>query len=298
MSELPFPSWLDNTALTDFRSCERKGYWSTFRLLEPKPSSVHLHAGAAFAHGLEAARIAFYLDKKSAEDAILDGIRALWTAYGDFECPERENKTWLGTTYALLHYFSKWPLDQDYLEPVIFGESRAIEFGFAVPLNIKHPQTGDPILYTGRADMFAKYHDSYWNVDDKTTKAIGPLWAEQWALRGQFIGYTWAARQYGFDVKGTVVRGVSIQATMNKDAEAIKPYSQHLIDCWLAATYRTIKDMIRSWEQNDFRQDFGHSCSSYGGCPNARLCESPDPDKWMGYYQQRKWDPLNKPDLS
>lgn len=293
MDNLSFPTWLDNTALTDFKSCEKKGYWSTFRLLEQKPPSVDLHAGAAFARALEAARLAYYTQNRSAELAVFDGIRALWTAWGDYETPEGSYKNWLTLTYALLYYFSVWPLDNDYIEPVLAGTSPAIEFSFSIPLGINHPETGEPILYTGRADMFGKYRDTYWNLDDKTTKGIGPRWAQQWSLRGQFLGYTWAAREFGFPVKGTIVRCVSIQVKDNKSAECIQPYSDHLIDEWQRSVLRTIQDMIDAWKDGYFRSDFGHGCNSYSGCPFKQLCESPEPERWLMYYQHRTWDPLH-----
>lgn len=294
----PFPMWLDSSAIADFKSCEMKAFWGSFQRFEPSPSSVHLHAGKSFARGIEVARRAYFVHNCDSETAIARGMAALWREYGDYETPGDSYKSWQGMTYALIFYFEYWPFAEDHVRPLLIGEEHAIEFSFAVPLEIKHPETGDPILLTGRADMFGQFKDSLYAVDEKTTKGIGPMWAEQWNLRGQFLCYTWAGRQYGYNVKGAIIRGIAILKSENKAAEAIRLYHDGLIDRWYKSTIATIQRMIRAWEKGEFNYDFSHACTAYSGCPFVKLCEAPDPAHWLMYYQERTWNPLNNPDAA
>lgn len=298
LNQPSFPLWVDNSALSAFRSCERKAFWEHIRSIQPMPASIHLHAGGAFARGLEVARRRFYIQHESLDASIHAGLIALITAYGDFPCPEKESKTWDRMAGALIYYFDQWPMDTDAIQPIILGKAAAIEFSFAIPLNIAHPETGEPILYTGRADMIGSFRDSVFCVDEKTTKHLGANWAEQWQLRSQFIGYTWAAREYGHRVAGTIVRGVSILKTLYNHAEAIVYHNDYLISEWHKLTLTTIRRMIECWQNGEWQFNFAEACSAYSGCPFVRLCSSPEPERWMQYYTDRNWDPLNRPDAS
>ena len=71
--------------LADFRSCPTKCARSHFQEWKPKLQSIHLHAGGAFAKGLEVTRRSFYEQGKGVEDSVSDGVRALLVAYGDFD---------------------------------------------------------------------------------------------------------------------------------------------------------------------------------------------------------------------
>ena len=154
---IPFPSAIDSTTLAAFRSCPQKAFRTYFQHFKPLGESVHLVAGKAFAEGIEYARRAFYEQKLSPEDSVAAGLSALIQSYGDFECPPESAKSLERTAGALEFYFESYPLGVDAAIPLQFPDGRSgIEFSFAQPLPIPHPITGDPILYTGRADMIAE----------------------------------------------------------------------------------------------------------------------------------------------
>jgi hypothetical protein len=50
----PFPEVIDNSIRSQFVACEGKFYRGFVENLSPVGTSVHLHAGGAFAHGIEA----------------------------------------------------------------------------------------------------------------------------------------------------------------------------------------------------------------------------------------------------
>jgi hypothetical protein len=194
---------------------------------------------------------------------------------------------------AFEYYFSVWPLDEDPIQPHVIEGSRAIEFSFSVPLDIPHPETGDPLLYCGRFDQVVSFNGTILAEDDKTTSQLGAQWANQWSLRGQLLGYTWAAQAYGLPVAGALIRGISILKTKYDHAQAIVNHSQWLIDRWHAQLLRDIQRMIDSWNSGLWDQAFGEACTSYGGCQFKRLCESQNPEMWLEpYYAIRDWNPV------
>lgn len=295
-----FPKWIDNTGLSDFITCERKGFYSKVKLIIPEGRNTGFVSGGAFAKGLEVAKTAFYIHGKSVDESLGLGLEALWKDYGDHEPSKNQSaKTWQGMSHAYLYYFDVWPLGDDPCKPAMLAEGRpAIEFSFAIPLEVNHPQTGEPILYTGRCDTIGQFRSSLYIVDEKTTKGIGPHWAAAWSLRGQFLGYTYAARLYGYNVKGAIVRGIAILVTENKHAECIRPYSEHLIETWWNRTNYQVRRMVDCWKRGEWIEDFSHGCDSFGGCPYMRICETANPEAWEAQFITSTWDPLASPDMS
>src|SRR3990167_1703704 len=185
-----FPTVLDSTIISAARSCLQKANLEFFEHWKPREPSVHLHAGAAYAAGMEAARTAFYLQGHSEADSVAAGVQALLVHYGDFECPPDSAKSLERTAGALEFYFSRYRLGEDKAIPMTLpGGKRGIEFSFVEPLDINHPETGDPLLYSGRMDMLCDYENMRLGEDDKTASQLGASWPRQWDLRSQFTGY-------------------------------------------------------------------------------------------------------------
>lgn len=291
----PFPTYFDASMISTLRSCGRKFELEYLREWKPQSSNVHLHAGGAYARGLEVARKAFYLegqDRISAENA---GMVALAQAYGDFVCPPTSAKTLDRMLGALEFYFDQYPLGADGTTPIrLPGNVAGIEFRFATPLGISHPETGDPILYVGRSDMVAEWNGGTYIYDDKTTSQLGASWSQQWDLRSQFTGYCWSAREHGIPVTGAMVRGVSILKTKYETQQAVTYRPDWQITRWYQQVIRDITRAIRSWELGLWDYDLDQSCNAYGGCPYKQLCLSPNPDAYLPiYFERRHWDPIN-----
>lgn len=179
-----FPHTIDSTILSAFRSCPQKAFLQYVQHWKPIFNSVHLVAGGAFASGIEAARRAFYVDGASPEDAEAAGMQALIHHYGDFECPADSAKSLERMIGALEFYFFMYPLGNDGANPITLPNgTRGIEFSFAEPIDINHPVTGEPILYTGRSDMIAERAGGIYIYDEKTTSSLGASWGRQWEMR-------------------------------------------------------------------------------------------------------------------
>ena len=299
MSDLirpPFPTVLDSSLIATFRSCRQKALLEYFEHWKPKTQSVHLHAGKAFAAGLEAAREAFFIDGLDHESSVKRGLDALLTAYGDFECPEDSAKSASRMAGALVYYFDSFDMRKDKAVPVTMPSGkRGIEFSFSEPIDVTHPVTGDPILYVGRMDMMAEYAGGVFGEDDKTTSSLGASWSKQWDLRSQFTGYTWGAKRAGFPLNGFIIRGVSILKTKYDHAEAITYRPQWMIDRWYEQLCRDVKGMKKAWESGYWDYNLDHACTEYGGCVFRKICLSTNKETWLNSdFERRVWDPVTR----
>lgn len=299
MTRPPFPQVLDSTMIAAGRSCLRKLELEFFEHWKPREPSVHLHAGAAYARGLEVARKAYYSGAADEETAIAQGLGALMEAYGDFQCPEDSAKSLSRTAGALEYYFSQYPMATDQARPVVLPSGNlGIEFSFAEPIDIAHPETGDPLIYCGRMDMICDYAGGVYGLDDKTTSSLGASWPRQWDLRSQFTGYCWGAAKAGRPLQGFLVRGVSILKTKYDTLQAVTYRPQWMIDRWYGQLLRDIKRIIQAWESGYFDYSLDHACTEYGGCVFRQVCLSADPQPWLeGSFERRRWDPVNRKEV-
>jgi hypothetical protein len=188
-----------------------------------------------------------------------------------------------------------------------------IEFSFALPLwdeeaaaegrtsgrdpppPLLHPETGEPIIYAGRADMVATYAGAVTIYDDKTTSSIGATWADQWDMRGQFSGYCWAAQELGIPVTQVLVRGIAILKTKFSHAEALSYREEWRINRWRLQVVRDTHRAIEMWKSGQWDTNEAESCSSYGGCMFKQPCMAQDPTPWLeANFVRRKWDPVSR----
>ena len=291
----PFPEAIDSSMRGAFVTCPRKyelqylHNWATLK------ESVHLVAGGAFAKGLEVVRLAHFRDGLPLEEAIILGARALTIAYGNFECPSDSPKTYPNILLALYEYFDKYGLDTDRIQPFVTGGKPAVEFSFAIPLEVKHPTTRNPILYCGRFDMVGWYNKHLYVVDEKTTGQLGAQWRKSWKLRAQFTGYCWAAREYGHPVVGAIVRGMSILKNGYGHEEVLEPRADWEIERWYEQLHYDIERMISYWQRGHWDYNLDGGCTMYGGCAFLEPCGSSQPLRWLAQgFTKRIWNPMHK----
>lgn len=131
--------------------------------------------------------------------------------------------------------------------------------------------------------------------DDKTTgSSIGQIWATQWNLRSQFMGYVWACQQCGIQADSVAVRGIAIQKTQFITAEALIPFSNMLIERWKEQLRRDLWRIRDAWDMRQWDYNFGDTCTSYGLCPFMDACQSSAPENWLSSFERRVWNPLQK----
>jgi len=120
-----------------------------------------------------------------------------------------------------------------------------------------------------------------------------PNWASSFDMRGQFLGYTWAARQFDIPASMCVVRGIAIQQKSIKHQEALIQYGNFQIERWYEEMIYKVEKLKEIWINKDFPMSYGDACSAYGGCSMMDLCKSPNPEIWLDSYTVRKWNPLD-----
>lgn len=292
---IDFPAYVDSSMLAAYKSCPQKFYRTYLQHWKAKGGSVHLVAGKAFAKGLEVTRKAFYEESLDSESAISEGLKALTVAYGDFDPPSDSAKSLARMMGAFEYYWDNYPLELDAENSPLLMPSgkRAVEFSFSEPLDIRHPVTGDPILYVGKMDAIYRYAGGNYIIDEKTTSQLGASWSKQWELRGQFTGYGWGCARAGLKVDGAIVRGVSILKTKYETQQAITYRPEWFVDRWYEDTLSWVAAMIEDYKSGKFKFNFSDSCASYGSCAFTRVCSTQTPDPWLETdFERRVWNPI------
>ena len=337
---LKFPDIIDASMLSTYKSCARKFYLTYLEHLKAKEPNVHLHAGKSFASGIEAARRAFYegrfqelvtrvCDQKAdtgscihmpgkcgpdeyewvygpkgeADNSVAQGLKVLMREYGDFSCPPESAKSLERMAGALEFYYTSYPLEHDSAIPIEMpGGKRGIEFSFALPLPLKNPDTGDPILYCGRMDAITAFASGHFVTDEKTATSLGPSWARQWDLRSQFTGYCWATREHGIRCDGVLVRGISILKTKYDTQQAVSYRPDWQIDRWYANMLMVVTRLVDEYialcksgtlSETLFEHNLDDACTSYGNCGFYDACRSEDATTWLvTNFARKKWNPL------
>lgn len=297
-----FPELIDSTLRSDYVDCGHKFELHRIFGLAPLGGSVHLIAGGAFAKGVEVVRRRYYGEGADEETAICDGVIAALAHYGNFDPGERYvHKSAERVAYALVEYFCQYPLATDKVKPYIRPDGTpAIEFEFSFPLETKHPETGNPLLYGGRFDMVGDYMSNLWVVDEKTATRLGPTWLKGFSLRGQLLGYCFAAKSFGLPVNGFIVRGVSFLKDYYGHAEVIEVVPEYRLRQWREQVEIDAAKMVRDWEEGRFSYAYGDACNAYGRCPfRDTLCNKENwQDWWRESFEVSYWNPLDvKPHL-
>jgi hypothetical protein len=313
------PQYIDSTMISCFRSCPQKFYNEFILGLRPKATSIDLHAGAAFATARESFNKNFHKEKVDFSH-LVDHTHAckarafadFQTYWGDVEAPPKHPKTRENTWLAFERYLESFPPSTDHVQPYFAEGVPTFEFTFAIPLDDTfppHPETNEPFIYAGRFDMLGSYHTRPCVLDDKTTRSAGDKWAEQWSLRGPFMGYVWACQREGIPLDTVVIRGVVIQKTDIRILEAIKVFPPHLIDRWYAQLRQDILRLVKFWRNHqtvasanpiraheEFEYNFAEACSAYGNCAFMPLCltQSKNRASWLESYTVRRWNPVMK----
>jgi hypothetical protein len=317
--QLAFPKVLDNTTVSSFAKCPRQFYWNHLLHLKPKHESIHLHAGKAYAVLCEEFRYAYYDPSlptyRDQMAALVVATRAFYKAYG--HNPEMESTEQWATSpkspnrllECFLAMLEEYPPATDPIKPLMIEGKPAIEKSFSIPLDFTHPDTGEPLLFHGRFDMLAEYNGQVFVFDDKTTSALGPRWNDQWEFRSQFTGYCLGAKTFDVPVAGAIVRGHCILKGSFKFAQPITYRKQFQIQQWWDDLHALVHQMIEAYNRAKAAEEesgtlgtrsyfpttgtFNDGCNAFAGCAYRTLDGTQHPQRWLGDFAIRVWDPMN-----
>lgn len=310
MTPLEFPATVDDTILATYGLCGEQANLQYLQHWKPRQVSSHLVAGSAYAAGLEALRLSFFIRGEPIDTARGHAAAAVIKEYGNHECTEPK-KTLERILGAIDYYCTKWNPATDHYTPKLFpGDVPGIEFNFAVEIpslegqdTLRHPETNDPLLFTGRSDaILSNPEGDLYLLDDKTTTRLGATWHKTWRLRSQFTGYYWAARQLGIPIQAILIRGMCFYAAVNKESgtvyvgrETITQRTGHDTEAWLRTTQLRISRLINDYRSGLFELNLGDACNAYGGCPFRHICIAKDPEPWLRQdFRRARWNPLRR----
>jgi hypothetical protein len=305
----PFPETVDNTLRSAFRKCERSCFNEHFLCRATGTDSIHLVAGGAYAAGHDAFRKSFFTkesgDYKNYERALDKGIVALIEHYGYDEQREASDgwkdspKSCDRLVSAFLDYWTEYHPKLARGKMYYHLGEPASELGGVLELDVCHPTTGKPLLYSFRFDYVENRDGSIWLGDDKTTTSLGTSWARQWDMRAQFLGYTYAARKLlGIPAIGVIARGTGILKTTIKHMEVPVSFPEYLLELWWQQVNGDFAKMVAAWESNQWGYDLADGCAAYGGCKFTEVCRSKFQHKILASMPIRVWnpkDPENSP---
>ena len=289
-----FPTHIDNSMRSEFVSCPRSFFNKYMLKRIPVIPSVHLHAGKAFASGMEATRKAFFDQGLSVDASLEIGYRTILEEYGNEDFGDDAVKTAERMAGALIFYFNAFPLDGDFVTPIKVNGKSMVEVNFALPIGVRHPDTNEPIIYFGRFDMVGESDKQIYIVDEKTTSSLGPTWGKKYEMSAQFTGYKWAMQEYGHDVSAILIRGVSILKTKYDKAQHIMYRPNWVVERWKQQLERDIQRMIECYKTNVWDYNLADSCGAYGGCDYQMPCQRQDEDAWLlgPDFMDNDYDPL------
>lgn len=327
LARFPFPAVIDNTMRQAWWTCphlffrqhvqglRRRDRDSDGNVIATK--SIHLHFGGALARGLEVTRRAHFHGASELQ-AVTAGAEALIKEWGSHELPAPSNRNEANKTLAsclLAHdgYFRYFDLADPQHRLGECDGKPLVEVSGALPIpGVLHPVTGEPLLYAGRFDAICSRHNKLWGLDDKSTgsNVDSESWRSQWKLSGQFTGYAWLARAWGFSLDGFLVHGIQVLTETTRYAEAITPRPQWLIDEWVAQLREDVKTMIEQYTvfigggnkklfslPHPFGRAYGSACHAYNRpCSYLDdLCAQPNPEDWVSSaFTVERWNPLER----
>lgn len=293
------PQVIDNTIISTFRNCQTKGRFEFLNGLRPTQTSIHLHAGAAFAKAVETLYTEIYRNGASRGTALTKTEFAFVKAWGDFEYPFETNKTKFRVWDCVESYATQYDPPNDYIAPSP-RFTNPFEYNFAIALDEAHfgipfplhPKTQEPFIYCGRFDMIGEHFGMLRIRDDKLVSSLGASWEKQYTLRSQFIGYVACMQILGYDLDTVEIRGVCpLTKTINHQT-AVKTYAKPVVERWKHQLARDLHNVVAACMVEDFDVNFSDVCAQYGGCPFLDLCRANDPADYFASYTKRSWNPL------
>lgn len=296
-----FPHVVDNTMRETLIRCEKAAYWNHERGLKTIGINPDLHAGHAFARGIEVARKEFWVEGKDAYDSVLKGVEALYENYGNFIYPADrfKNRSAERMAGALTYYFEQWPFKRENA-PVLLEEGYAIEKGFGIEIPVFHPDETN-LKYGMKPDLIEIRDGVVWGVDEKSGGSLSDAWVNQWTMNSQITGYCWGIpqllKQNGVNLPfgGIEIRGVGITPTKYSHMAIQVLRMPWEIKRWYQQMHFDMIRWVQAHGHGDHDLALGHACAMYNDpCDYQKLCKAHDPEYLIeGNYTVRHWNPLD-----
>lgn len=308
----------DNTRVSDFQTCDRKGFWRHRLHITPDTPSSALAFGSAWHKAMDVVwkQASSQYTNNEIVNAAFQAWLSEWQDRYLFPTLDQMDEDQLKefaarndeTAYEMLHnYVEK---RRPFIKSVELFE---VEKPFAVPLDPDNPN----LFYAGLMDKIIKWDGYIWVVDHKTTtsyKKDGYFrsdFIDGFSPNSQMDGYMHALHMmYGSQAKGALIDAALVHKTVHEGFGLIpveRAVSQ--IDAWLWETHQKIKRIQEQDENYKENADPDMSfmpaypknttaCTHYGGCPYLYLCKVIGNPASLTHipdgYKEEKWDPVEE----
>jgi len=289
MIDTLFPLTVSNSSLGSMYSCEFKWYRSNLQKLNTAIVSGDLAAGGLVAKACEIARLAFYTEGTTQDEAVEKAIEYILLA-PDTGHPVKTNER-LALTFR--KYIESYPFEGGFRPVRLEGGQAAIEYRFELDLGIPHPDIkGTTIKYTGILDgLFERLHQGKvvktYILDEKTTGRISRVQgtkvvdlekeADQFRLSSQLISYAYVMNKLGVKVDSALIRRIPILTSHEPAFELDLPISQYMMQQWYMSTMAKVTELVEKYKyykkdiegkpgrfaQEAFYPSYGSSCNAY-----------------------------------
>ena len=166
--------------------------------------------------------------------------------------------------------------------------------------------------FTGRVDKIIRWDGTLWIVDHKTMSSLGQTYHYMTEPSLQFVGYAWAMKQRGYDIKGFILDAIlvakglmpSISTTTGAKVAANKNltplsrydvyYKQEHFDEWLDTVTKIQRDIKIAEESDEWYPNFS-SCINFIECPYRKVCKEETGIRQRildADYEVKHWSPL------
>lgn len=203
------------------------------------------------------------------------------------------------------HKMGEWILnnyDNKYRDQNIELIENEKTFEIDVPGQLAFPNN----KFIGRIDKIIKWNGCLWIMDHKTTSQLGATYFYMAEPNLQFLGYAWAARKLGYEIKGVLVdailvaKGLLPGTSKNNNLTPLARYDiyykQEQFIEWEETVFSIIRDIHDAEEHNEWYPNF-NSCTDFGECPYRRICKEDKeirPRIIEADFKVEYWNPLDK----
>lgn len=251
---------IDNSTLTEWQTCLRRGYYKAVLKREPDQPTPALSFGRCVHTGLES-----WLTHGDLDAACL-AARSSWTGpVTDYRSPELAAA--VIQEFAKAHPKAPWRFLEVNGKPWI-ERSYKIEILPGVD-------------WTGRLDGVIQGSSGSWGpLDFKTTSRAGESWWASWDNAQQFLGYAWALSEIigkrptsysvtGFGVRKPTATGTALEY-LGTRSWVIQDWQ---IDEWLTNTRSWIRHIQSITNEDQATMNRSQCIGKYGPCPYKTTCD-------------------------
>lgn len=296
---------IDNSTLSIYEECERKGEYFHIRGRVKAGEKPALNLGAA----LHAALKMRYLFG-AGECAVLTQARQMvvleqW--YTKFPLETEDYRTLGFAQQVIRAYNEHYKIEPFNLVRRKGTEEFFVEEPFALPLGTVD---GKKVVWTGRIDLPVVQHGDFFVGDHKSSSIGGENISVEHQNSSQFKGYSWAfKKKYGVDVKGAMVNYLIVRKpTITGKGKGLEfrrdniYFEPEIIEEWQFNTLALVKRLLDSHKQGYFPMHTKQCVQKYGKCDYHDVCLMV-PKARLPYlyntevYEQNAWTPTQPDEI-